>query len=72
MKYIRNDIVKLFKVKILRYAECMHEMHYLAKYLPPPFMKVKSVEADSWTVQNQEFTANEIRLMFKGGLPSSM
>ena len=39
MKYIRNDIVKHFKVKIIRYAKCVCEMHNLAKYLPPPLMK---------------------------------
>ena len=36
MKYVRNDIVKPFKVKTLRYAERVRDMHELAKYLPPP------------------------------------
>ena len=35
MKYVRNDIVKHFKVKILRYAKRMHDMYDLEKYLPP-------------------------------------
>ena len=36
INYIRNDIMKAFKVKILRYAKRVCEMHDLAKYLPPP------------------------------------
>ena len=39
LKYIRNDILKPFKVKILRYAERVHEIHNPAKYLPPTSMK---------------------------------
>ena len=60
MKYIRNDIVKPLKVKMLRYNERILEMNDLAKYLPPPLMKVKSAEAANWTVCNQEFTASKI------------
>ena len=33
MKYVRNDIVKPFRVKILRYAKRVREMHELAKQL---------------------------------------
>ena len=39
MKYGRKYIVKPFKVKILRYAERVLDMHDLAKYLRPPWMK---------------------------------
>ena len=39
MKYVHNDIVKPFKVKILRYDERVREMHDLVKYLTPPSMK---------------------------------
>ena len=45
IKYIWNDIVKPFKVKIIRYAERVNEMHDLAKYLLPPSMKGESAEA---------------------------
>ena len=72
MKYNQNDIVKPFKVKILRYGKRVHEMHDLYKYLPPTLMKDKISEADNWTVRNQEFTASEIRVEIKDGLPSSM
>ena len=42
MKYVCNYIVKPFKVKILRYAERVRDMHDLAKYLRPPLMKGES------------------------------
>ena len=72
MKYICNGIVNPFKVKILRYAERVIEMHDLAKYLPPPSMKGESSKVDNSTVRNQEFTVSGIRLAIKDGLPSSM
>ena len=72
MKYVCNDIVKPFKVKIIRYAKRVREMHDLLKYLPLPLMKGNSSEADNWTVRNQEFTAGEIRLAIKYGLSSYM
>ena len=72
MKYIHNDIVKPFKVKILCYAERVHDMHNLAKYLHPPSMRGKSSKADNCTIRKQEFTASDIRLAIKDGLPSSM
>ena len=72
MKYIRNDIVKHFRVKILRYAKRVIDIHDLAKYLPTPSMKVESAEADNWTVRNQEFTVSDIWLVIKYGLLSSM
>ena len=49
LKYIRNYIVKPFRVKIIRYAERVREMHDLAKYLLPLSMKGESAEADNWT-----------------------
>ena len=72
MKYVRNDIFKPFKVKNFRYTKCVCGMHDLAKYLPPPLVKVKSSEAANWTVRNQEFIAVEVRLAIKDGLPKSM
>ena len=72
MKYIHNDIVKTFKVKILCYAERVRDMHDLAKYHPTPSMKGKSADAANLTVRNQEFTDSELRLAIKDRLPSSM
>ena len=72
MKYVRNDIMKPFKVKILRYAKSVCNMHDLYKYLPPPLMKGESAMEDNCNVQNQEFTASDIRLAIKDGLPKSM
>ena len=48
IKYVCNEIMKPFKVKILRYAERVRDMHDLAKYLPPPSMKGESSMAANW------------------------
>ena len=48
MKYVCNDIVKLFKVRILYYAKRVRDMHELAKYLHPPSMKGEITMADNW------------------------
>ena len=70
MKYVCNDIAKSFKVKILQYAKRMSEMHDLKKYPPPPLMKGKSFQSDSWDVSNKEFYGDYIQVAFKYGLPS--
>ena len=72
MKYVRNDIVKPFKIKTLRYAEHVREMHDLSKYLPSPLMKVESAMADHFKVRNENFTASDLRLAIKDGFPKSM
>ena len=36
LKYICNDIVKPFRVRIIHYTECVQEMHDLAKHLHTP------------------------------------
>ena len=53
MQCVRNDIVKPFKFKTLRYAKRVREMHDLAKYLPPPSMKGESAMEDNWNIRNQ-------------------
>ena len=53
MKYVCNDIVKPFKVKILRYAEHVRDMHDLEKYLPPPLMKGESAITANWSVRKE-------------------
>ena len=72
MKYVRNDIVKPFKVKILRYAKRMRDMHDLENYLPPPLMKGESSMSANWSARNEYFTITDLRLAIKGGLPKSM
>ena len=71
MKYVHNDIVKPFKVKILRYAERVHEMHDLAKYLRPPSKKGDSAMSDNWSTSNEEFTISDLWLAIKDGLLKS-
>ena len=58
MKYVRNNIVKPFKLKILPYAKRVCKMNNLDNYLPSPLMKSDSAEAANWNVRNQEFTAS--------------
>ena len=72
LKYIRNDIVKPFRVRILCYADRVREMHDLAKYLPPPSMNGKSYEAANWKFCYQLFTVIEIHVAIQGGIPSSI
>ena len=72
MKYTRNDIVKPFKGKFLRYAKCMQDMHELTNYFPPPSMKGESTMAANWSFHNKEFTTGDIRLAIRHGLPKSM
>ena len=50
VKYTHNDIVKIFRVWIIQYAERVHEMHDLSKYLPPPSMKVYELD---WVVRDK-------------------
>ena len=47
MKYVRNEIVKPFKVKILCYVERVREMHDIENYLTPPSMKGESAMASN-------------------------
>ena len=72
MKCVCNDIVKLFKVKIICYVKRVREMHELAKYRPPPYMKRESVMSDNWNICNKKFTTSDIRLAIKDRLPKSM
>ena len=72
MRYVRNDIVKPFKLKILRYAERIHEMAELVKYLHPPLTKGEIAMSANWKVRNKEFTISDLRLFIKDGLPKSM
>ena len=39
VKYICNDVVNIFRLGILQYAERVHELNDLFKYLPLPLMK---------------------------------
>ena len=52
VKYIRNDIVKPFRVVIIKYNELVRNMHNLAKYFPPPLMKYKRFESYNWAVRD--------------------
>ena len=72
MKYAHNDIVKPFKDKIICYAERVCEMHDLSNYLPPHSIKGDSAMAANCNVHNEKFTASDIRLAIKHGIPKFM
>ena len=72
VKYIHNDIVKSFRVMILQYIKSLHDMHELAKYLPPPSMKGEIFKSASWGVCDKELYENEIRVEDKDGIPTSI
>ena len=72
MKHVHNDIVKPFKVKILRYSERIREMHGLDKCLPTPLLKGEIAIEANWNFFNQELTASDIQLAIKNVLPKSM
>ena len=72
MKYVHNDILKPFKLKILRYAERMREMHDLENYLSTPSIKQESATSDNWSFRNREFTTSDLRIAIKDGPPKTM
>ena len=53
VKYIHNNIVNPFMVRILQYAERVWELHNLAKYLPPPSMKGDEYDQADWDVNDK-------------------
>ena len=62
MKYVCNDTVKPFEVKILCYSKRVCDMHDLEKYLPPPSMKGDSAMSANWSVCNKDVTTSDLRL----------
>ena len=72
LKYVRNGILKLFRVGILCYAERVMYIQDLDKYLPPLIMKGEIYEAANWKVSNQELMVSEIHAEIKDGPHSSM
>ena len=72
IKYLCKDILKPFRVVIIRYAERVKEMHDLSKNLPPDSMKGDSFEADNWKFGTKELSVHEIRVAIEGGLPLSI
>ena len=67
MKYIHNNIVKYFRVRIIQYAKCVRQMHNLAKLLPTPQKKGGMFDHADWSVRNKEFAEDEIFIAIKDG-----
>ena len=72
LKYIRNDILNPFHVRIIHYSERVGCMHDLANHLHSPLMKGESFEAYNWKFRDNELSVHDIRFSVKDGLPSSM
>ena len=72
MKYVHNDIVKPFKVKILRFTEHVRDVHDLEKYLSQPSMKGESAMLANWSVRNEDFNTSDIQIAIQDGLPRTM
>ena len=53
IKYICNNIVKPFRVGIIRYTQRIQEMNNLAKNLPPPSLKGDDYEAVNWKFRDK-------------------
>ena len=53
------------------YAERVHDMHDIAKYLHPPLTKVDIFELASWDVRNKELSENEICVSIKTYSPNT-
>ena len=60
MKYVHNDILKPFNIKIHRYARRVREMHELAKYLPPPSKNVECAMEDKWSFHKENFNTGDL------------
>ena len=72
VKYIHNEILKPFIVGIIQYADHIHEMHDIGKYLPPSSMKGQEYDEAYWAVRDKELFENDIHVATKYGLPLYM
>ena len=66
--HIHNEVVKTFRVGILKYAERIREMHYLDMYLPTHLMKEGEYNKADWDVCRRELSEYEICVATKDGL----
>ena len=64
--------MKPFRFVILLYADHVHGVHDLDKYLPSPPMKGESYEAANWDVRDIGFSENDICVAIKDGISSSI
>ena len=60
VKYIQNDILKPFRVDIIRYDELDCLMHNLAKYVPPRSIKGDDYDKIDWKFCDKEFSEYDI------------
>ena len=72
VNYTHNDIVKPFRVGIRQYAENVHEVHNIAKYIPTPSMEGDEYDHEDWNVRNKYLSEYEIQVVTRYGLPISI
>ena len=57
---------------ILQYADHIHDIHNLAKYLPTPSLKGGDYNQADWAVREKEWSEYEIRVETKDWVPTSI
>ena len=72
MKYIHNEIVKPFRVRIVQQAERVHNIHDMDEYLPPTLRKGDMYDEANLIVRDCNFTEDDIHVATKDGLPCYM
>ena len=72
VKQTHNDILKPFVLIILQYNQRVREMHDLDNYLPLTLMKGQDYAEAYWSVRDNELSDNDIFVITKDGLPTSI
>ena len=72
VKYINNNIVKPFRVKILQQDKFVCEMHDLSKYLTLSSNKGDIFDKAYWRFRYRDLAEDEISFTKKYGIPQSI
>ena len=70
--YIKNYIQNFFKVGIIEFAECVHEMFELAKFLHPLIRKNKQYHKAAWYNRDIPHKEEIIIKAIGGDLPTAI
>ena len=61
-----------YRVIILQHSERVHEIYDLNEYVTPPLKKGDMFDQENWNICDCNFTKDEIRIVTKDGVPTSM
>ena len=64
--------MKPFRVRIIQYAEHVHDMQDLDKYLPQPSIKGKGYDEEYWDVRAKGYHEYDICITTRDELPTSI